>query len=91
MAGKREKTPAETGAWTVDEWTPISWVVGALGGRLTHRVGESVMAKKSTERKGQVTVVVHEPETRTIEVNVVDEDGNPVDPETLARVIGEPS
>ena len=49
------------------------------------------MAKKSTERKGQVTVVVHEPETRTIEVNVVDEDGNPVDPETLARVIGGPS
>ena len=38
------------------------------------------MAKTSTERKGQVTVVVHEPETRTIEVNVVDEDGNPVDP-----------
>ena len=64
------------------------------------------MAKKSTERKAAIKVVVHEPETRTvqvihhtgpepepvtIEVNVVDEDGNPVDSDTLARVIGEPS
>ena len=64
------------------------------------------MAEKSTERKAAIKVVVHKPETRTVqvihhegpepepvtvEVNVVDEDGNPVDPETLARVIGGPS
>ena len=64
------------------------------------------MAEKSTEPKAPIKVVVHKAEPRTvqvithegpkpepvtIEVNVVDEDGNPVDPDTLARVIGEPS
>ena len=64
------------------------------------------MAEKSKGRKAQIKVVVHkaepvtykvtqlpghEPEPVTIGVNVVDEDGNPVDPDTLARVIGGPS
>ena len=64
------------------------------------------MAEKSKGRKAAIKVVVHKAETRTykvnrlpghepepvmIEVNVVDEDGNPVDPDTLARVTGGPS